>query len=261
MQYREAAAQPDLAPFVLCYWELAVPKTLETRLDHNVFPDGCVALLYRRSPSTPGGRLRVVGPTLTSRKVPVWPGDTFWGVRLQPAACAAMIGCEPSALRDQALDASEVNSGLAESIRPEIDACASFEQSIEAYARVLRSVQPNLAAIDDAIAFAAGAIARSGGMLRISQVADAVGVSMRQFERRFQRAVGLTPKQFARARRMRATAVAVARAQYVNWAELAVETGFADQPHLAHEMRTITGRSPGLFEKGVRKIKHGDLLE
>jgi AraC-like DNA-binding protein len=261
MQYREAAAQPDLVPFVLCYWELAVPKTAEASIEHNVFPDGCVALLYRRSPAMPGSRLRIAGPTLNSQKVPVWPGDTFWGARLQPAACKALIGCAPSALRDQALEASEVNPHLAGCIRPELDPCASFDHAIDAYARVFRSLHRLPSEIDKEIAFAARAIARSGGMSRISEVASAIGISMRQFERRFQRAVGLTPKQFARARRMRATAVAVARAQNVNWAELAVEIGFADQPHLTHEMRTVTGRSPGLFEKDVRKIKHGDLLE
>ena len=261
MHYREAAAQPDLVPFVLCYWELAVPKTAETSVEHNVFPDGCVALLYRRSPATPGARLRLAGPTLHSRKVPLWPGETFWGVRLQPAACEALIGRAPSILRDQALEVSEVNSHLAERIRPELDSCATFDHAIDAYAHVFRSLQRLPSEIDQEIAVAARAIARSGGLSRISEVAAAVGISMRQFERRFQRAVGLTPKQFARARRMRATAVAVARAQNVNWAELAVEIGFADQPHLAHEMRTVTGRSPGLFEKDVRKIKHGDLLE
>ena len=261
MQYREAVAQPDLVPFVLCYWELAVPKTAEVSIEHNVFPDGCTAVLYRRSQAMPGARLRIAGPTLNSRKVPVWPGDTFWGARLQPAACEALIGCAPSTLRDQALEASDVSSHIAARILPELDPCASFDDAIDAYARAFRSLQRHSGEIDQEIAFAARAIARSGGMSRISEVAAAIGIGMRQFERRFQRAVGLTPKQFARARRMRATAVAIARAQHVNWAELAVEIGFADQPHLTHEMRAVTGRSPGLFEKDVRKIKHGDLLE
>jgi AraC-like DNA-binding protein len=261
MQYREALPQPDLAPFVLCYWELTVPKSGESPREHNVFPDGCVALLYRRSVVMPETRLRIAGATLISRKVPVWPGDLFWGVRLQPAACQALIGCAPSTLRDKALEAAEVDANLANCIRPELDACSAFDQAIDVYARALRSLQRNPQDIDRDIAMAANAIARSGGAVKIAEVAAAAGIGVRQFERRFQRAVGLTPKQFARTRRMRATAVAVARAQNVNWAELAVETGFSDQPHLAHEMKTVTGRSPALFEKDVRKIKHGDLIE
>ena len=262
MQYREASSQPELAPFVLCYWELTVPKSAESPLEHNVFPDGCVALILpARSAATPETRLRIAGATLISRKVPVWPGDLFWGVRLQPAACQALIGCAPSSLRDKALEAAEVDADLANCIRRELDKCSTFDEAMDVYARALLSLQRNAQDIDRKVSVAANAIARSGGTARISEVAAAVGIGVRQFERRFQRAVGLTPKQFARTRRMRATAVAVARAQYVNWAELAVETGFADQPHLAHEMRTITGRSPALFEKDVRKIKHGDLLE
>jgi len=260
MQYREAVPQSDLAPFVLCYWELTVADSVPL-LEHNVFPDGCVALLYRRSPGIPAAKLRIVGPTLISRKVPVHPGDLFWGVRLQPAACEALTGCAPSALRDKALEATEVDADLANRIRPELDTYSTFEEAMDVYARAFRSLQRNPDDIDREIALAANVIARSGGAVRISEVAAAAGMGVRQFERRFQRAVGLTPKQFARARRMRATAVAVARAQNVNWAELAVETGFSDQPHLAHELKTVTGRSPAVFEKDVHKIKHGDLLE
>lgn len=261
MKYREAAAHADLAPFILCYWELAVPTSAETPLEHNVFPDGCVALLYRRSPAMPGARLRIAGPTLKSRKVTVWPGDIFWGARLQPAACHALIGCEPAALRDKALEAADVSLQLADRIRPGLDLSTSFDGAMDAYASAFRSLHRAPGEIDEKIAHGARAIARSGGALKVGEVAAAAGISARQFERRFQRAVGLTPKQFGRARRMRATAVAVARAQNVNWAELAVEIGFSDQPHLAHEMKTVVGRSPGLFEKDVRRITHGDLLE
>ncbi|MGH9328430.1 MAG: hypothetical protein ACRD2B_17305 [Terriglobia bacterium] len=51
------------------------------------------------------------------------------------------------------------------------------------------------------------------------------------------------------------------RRRHINWAELAADGGFADQPHLAHEVRVLTGRSPAQFEIDVREIKHGDLLE
>jgi len=52
------------------------------------------------------------------------------------------------------------------------------------------------------------------------------------------------PKMFARVARVR-HAIAKARvAAHVDWAALAIETGYYDQSHLAGEIRELTGRAP-----------------
>lgn len=91
-------------------------------------------------------------------------------------------------------------------------------------------------------------------------IAAAVGLSVRQLERRFRAAAGLTPKQFARVRRVRAAAVTLVKDEGKGWAARAAEMGFADQPHLAREFVALTGCPPAAFAEDVAEIEHGDLL-
>jgi len=97
--------------------------------------------------------------------------------------------------------------------------------------------------------------------VRISEVAAAVNLSVRQLERRFRCSTGLSPKQYARARRIRATAINMLEETEVNMASRALEMGFTDQSHLTHEFSTLTGRSPNSFAKRVKRIEHGELVK
>ena len=70
-----------------------------------------------------------------------------------------------------------------------------------------------------------------------------VGLSPRQLRRRFQVAVGLSPKAYARVVRLhRAMALARETAE-PDWAAVAVRSGFYDQPHMLAEFRRAVGMS------------------
>ncbi|HRH42035.1 MAG TPA: helix-turn-helix domain-containing protein, partial [Pyrinomonadaceae bacterium] len=88
-----------------------------------------------------------------------------------------------------------------------------------------------------------------------------LNLSTRQLERRFKASSGLSPKQFARTRRIRATAVDLVENNKQNWANRAAEIGFADQAHLTREFVSVTKRSPNSFAEKVKQIKHGNLVK
>ena len=99
------------------------------------------------------------------------------------------------------------------------------------------------------------------GEIRIDQLSASLGLSTRQFQRRFKASSGLSPKQFLRTRRIRATAVDLVENRDQNWAARAAELGFADQAHLTHEFVSLTNRSPSSFAETLRDISHGDLIK
>ena len=266
LRYQESAPPPALVPFVLSFWEFRAtgqesPPPVAAPLSHEVFPDGCITLTFYRDPSDRVSWLRVVGPTLRSFRTEVKAGDTFWGARLQPAAGRAVIGRESSSLRDQMFVCEEVNPALAAELMPRLAACHSYPEAAAAFADGLCQQRPSIVEIDDLAAAAARHLINSGGEVKISDLAAAIGLSARQLQRRFQLAVGLTPKQFARARRIRAAAVKLVQTETPNWAGIAAEVGFADQAHLIHEFASVTGDSPTVFAHGVRRIDHGELVE
>jgi transcriptional regulator GlxA family with amidase domain len=73
----------------------------------------------------------------------------------------------------------------------------------------------------------------------VAAAADAVGLSARQLHRRSLVAFGYGPKTLARILRL-TRALDLARTGMPP-ARVAAETGFADQPHLAREVRALAG--------------------
>ncbi len=73
----------------------------------------------------------------------------------------------------------------------------------------------------------------------VAATADELGLGARQLHRRSLTAFGYGPKTLARVLRMR-RALALARAG-VPFAETAARAGYADQPHLSREVRSLTG--------------------
>ncbi len=72
-------------------------------------------------------------------------------------------------------------------------------------------------------------------------------LSDRQFTRRFERQVGLTPKLFARTVRLNAVLDAKVRLPCATWTELVHEAGYADQAHFVRDCRALAGGSPASF--------------
>jgi AraC-like DNA-binding protein len=73
-------------------------------------------------------------------------------------------------------------------------------------------------------------------------------LSVRQLQRRFLNATGLTPKQFARVQRWRATAIKLAGDAESKLVDCAAELGFTDQAHLSREVRD--------FDRSLAEIFH-----
>lgn len=105
---------------------------------------------------------------------------------------------------------------------------------------------------DPLVDAAVAAIRRARGALRISALADELGISHDPLEKRFRRAVGASPKQLASLLRLRsvldARAAAGDRARVdVSWSRLALAAGYFDQSHFNREFRAVTGASPARF--------------
>lgn len=115
--------------------------------------------------------------------------------------------------------------------------------------------------IDRRLARATSIFIETEGLAKISETSKEIGLSERQFERNYQKASGLTPKQFARICRFRATAVDLIKNSKQNWANRAAAKGFTDQSHLNREFSSLSGNSPIEFSANVKRISHGKIIE
>ncbi len=82
---------------------------------------------------------------------------------------------------------------------------------------------------------------------RIGAVAAHCRLSPRRFGEVFREQVGMSPKRYVRLRRFQDLVSRVHGRRRVEWAALAADCGFHDQPHLAHEFRAFSGMTPGAY--------------
>jgi AraC-like DNA-binding protein len=214
---------------IACTWEQATATGREQR----VVPDACVDLIWSSE------QLLLAGPDTSARIVQLAPGSRLVGARLRPGAARTALRLPVSELRDITVDAAEVlgrdfAAALLDRLQSGADPHALLARALE-----LRGVPGPDALIRAAIL----ALSRPGA--RVGLVADGLGVSARQLQRRVDEAVGYGPKTLQRVLRFRRLQM-LAPAPLV---ERALDAGYADQAHMTAEVRRLAGMSPVRFLK------------
>ena len=89
----------------------------------------------------------------------------------------------------------------------------------------------------------------------IKQVAAALGLGRRQFERRFQQSIGLSPRKFANI--LRFQKALFLQLQGEHWTDIVDICGYYDQSHFIREMKSLSSFSPGqvLAASGPPQLK------
>ncbi|MEU0807952.1 helix-turn-helix transcriptional regulator [Streptomyces sp. NPDC005970] len=219
----------------------------------RVLPDGCTDLIWSYGdPAAPAGELFVAGPDTRAHLAEGAPGTGWVGLRFVPGTGPAVLGVPAYELKDQRVPLAALWPGaevrrLAERLAEETGRAGtgrngagrggtgqgSAGRALEAVALDrLRGAEPPDPAVGAVVA------GLSGGRT-VAEVAAEVGLGERQLHRRSLAAFGYGPKTLARVLRLN-RALDAARAGTA-FAEIAAVTGYADQAHLAREVRALTG--------------------
>ncbi|MBA16740.1 MAG: AraC family transcriptional regulator [Sphingomonas sp.] len=167
-------------------------------------------------------------------------------IRFQPGGFHALFGMPMVELVDQGLAVTDVLGPRGTALRDVILSARDFDARIAA-AEAWLADQLADAARPDRICALARALRRSGGRIAIQRLAAASGLGSRQFTRRFETQIGLTPKVFARTVRLNAVLDAKARYPTTAWTALVHDAGYADQAHFVRDCRELAGDAPGRF--------------
>lgn len=90
-------------------------------------------------------------------------------------------------------------------------------------------------------------INRHKGEVHISELAESVYLSYKQFQRIFTEHTGTTPKDFLRIIRFQKALFTLQYNPQITFPQLACECGYYDQSHLIHEFKTFTGYTPARY--------------
>ncbi|MFD5131723.1 helix-turn-helix domain-containing protein [Streptomyces olindensis] len=193
----------------------------------RVLPDGCMDLLWH------DGRLLVAGPDTRAHLTD--GGDGPWsGVRFYPGTAPALLGVPAHELRDRRVELADLwPTAEVRRLTARVNAAPDPANGLEdlALRRAAGTEPPDPLLRQVVSALAAGR--------PVAATADGLGLGARQLHRRALAAFGYGPKTLARILRLR-RALALAR-DGMPFADTAARAGYADQAHLARDVRELAG--------------------
>jgi AraC-like DNA-binding protein len=110
------------------------------------------------------------------------------------------------------------------------------------------------------IARIAAEMLKNAGCVRVPDLADAAGLGIRQFERRFRYEIGIPPKLYARIVRFEAALGCRAAAPARQWTDIAHALGYHDQMHMVHDFNRLSGDSPTAICGQLDMFVHPELV-
>jgi len=259
-RYHETVPPKEIAHLALCFMEFTVKSSSPAPISHEVFPDGCISLLYRRNQRLGLNLLLLKGLSFEPFCTQVFADDVHWGVKFSPSAAAKILRSDPKGIPTQPVYDDKILPHLTQHLLDKLNSCNNFDEASRFFAEILANLRIDESEVDDKVIQAVKFMAENNGEQKISEIARLIDLSPRQFERRFRKSSGITPKQFSRVCRLRATAVNMLEGK-MNWANRAAEMGFTDQAHLNREFSSLTKHSPKSFEKRIKKIQYHKLVK
>ena len=228
--FQPSVPSPDLREVLSCVWSAAALG------HHELIPDGCIELLW-----IDGGGMWLCGPDTRSWAFDLAPGTAISGVRFRPGAADA-LDLNALDVRDLRVAVTDLFGSRAGRTLDErlSDAVGPAERTTVLEDLVRTKMRDRNAGSTAGLA----TLVESDPRFGVEHLAAETGVSTRQLRRWFDRGVGYGPAFFARIARLQRFARVAARSPRRGIAELAADAGYADQPHLAKDCRTLAAMTP-----------------
>lgn len=263
MDFREFHPPQALRRHVQCVWWLRDPSP--STQPQTIYPDGrCELIAHLGEPM----RILASDGSWQQQAHCIFAGQhqaairlaaagevDCVGVRLQPAASAAVAGARLVECAERTVDLAQIDVRFAAAFHA---ACREFirDPQAQSFWQCLES-RLLLHAIDERMEAAIAHLESQHGQGRIDATAAAAAMSLRSFQTRFLACVGLSAKAFARVLRLQATIRAIDRG-LESLAQVAMDSGFSDQAHATREVQQLTGLTPARLRAALRSARDDD---
>jgi AraC-like DNA-binding protein len=249
MNYREIRPAPAAARYVKCYWLLE--DDAPSREPQRIIPDGRSELIFNfakpfeSSVDTTWQAQpqcffvgQITGPLLLRQSSPA----RVLGIRFHPHGAGQFLGVPMHELANTVTSLQDLPARRFSRFQRVHD-CGSPQAALAnldaAFSHAAESRYTDFGPVPAAV----GQLELSAGQLSVRAVAEAAGLSLRQFERRFRAAVGISPKLFSRMQRFQRVFHSSEQSQS-DWVDTAVQCGYFDQAHLIRDFHEFAGKAP-----------------
>jgi AraC-like DNA-binding protein len=223
-RYAERPVAAAAADLLVCAWSRTTDEG--PARTYRIVPDGCVDLIWS------GSTLFVAGPDTRAQLASPGPG-TMHGVRLRPGVAPALLGLPAAEIVDSRPTVDQLGrqafaGWLADDLSAADNPADVLERSVLGVLRRDR--------LDPAMPAVVAGLRRGES---VAGLTERFGLTERSLYRRSVAAFGYGPKMLQRVLRFQ-RALRLVRAGRP-YADAAIEAGYADQPHLARDVRALAG--------------------
>jgi AraC-like DNA-binding protein len=261
MFYQKFQTSQLLHPFVECYfvWENAI--VIEQPLVVESPPSGYASMVFNYGEPyqvldekkevffTP--KNFVSGQATNSYQLKIKGRIGMIGIVFRPAAINTLFGLSMYEFSNERINLNDVLGKEIDQIQDRIAEAKTHKERVFILDNYLTIRLLKSKNTPDRTDYAANLIIEKRGIINVSELMDDLYVCRRQFERQFLQKVGVSPKYYARIRRISylCSVMATQRWQISDWHDLIYQSGYYDQSHFIKEFTAFTGKSPTLYLK------------
>lgn len=222
-------------------------------------PDGCVDILFCCDDKAPYAHVcgTVLRPTLTHNN----ENKYFFGVRFLPGNPFKFKNITMSELVENEIPFLEVvkDNELFEKITSSRDFNYQIQVFLERYIKLYANFN-EINKYKDLKKYMLNSITQTAGKIKINELAEATGYSVRYINKTFSQEFGLSPKVFCK----------LMRFQYLlsilndldkdmfesNLAQISMELGYYDQSHMIKDFHEFTNTTPKMYIKSLKEAEY-----
>lgn len=268
MFYQKFIPSAHLAPFVECYfvWENQTVLTVPLRIESP--PTGFVSMVFNygdtyRVANAKHNSIQAPPAFLTGQATQNYTLDLagrigMVGVVFKPAGLSSLFGLPMYELTDERVNLTDVLGQPIVYLHEQVLEANSPAARVQVLEQFLSRQMLKKSPVFDRTDYAANLIVDRKGIVNVGELMDDLYVCRRQFERQFLQKVGVSPKYYARIRRISNLCAQMAsqRWQVADWHELIYQSGYYDQSHFIREFTAFTGKRPTLYVKDNLELTH-----
>lgn len=260
MIYRKYRPSELLSHYVECYFIWDSEGPMEEAITIESPPNGFCSIVFNYGDSyylqnkkyekIQVPKQFISGQNIYSYKLFLQGTIGITGIVFKPAALATIFQLPIFEYTEERIDLYKVfKKQVVDQYVREISAATGEDQRIRVLEDFImkqyRLQKPEPDYIDEA----ANQIIEKNGMLQVGDLLKNSFMSRRSFERKFFQKVGLSPKYYARIRRIGYLCNLIAGKKKVDWQSVFHECEFYDQAHFIKDFEEFTGRTPQQYLK------------
>lgn len=265
MQYLKFLPSKQLEPFIECYFIWHSVSEPVQNLEVESPPNGFCSIVFncgdpyflqnKKYERLPVPAIFISGQAIYSYKLFLNGNISMAGIVFKPAGLASLFNLPVYEFTEERIALGKV---FKESIIAGVVSAIQKQQEPAEKAKLLEAFVLMQAGEKlpepDAIDEAANKIVQSNGLLHVNELIEQAYMSRRNFERKFFKKVGLSPKYYARIRRMSYIGNLIAGKAKVDWPEVFHNCEYYDQSHFIKDFIEFTGRSPQQYFEENREL-------